>query len=158
GFMLLIEANHITKYVRDRLLFQINRLEIHTGDVIGLVGYNGSGKTTLLETLARILYPDEGSVQQHGSCLLIPQLKETSSTQSGGEITQSAIDHCIQKKPDVLLADEPTTNLDTDHIEKLETTFRGGKGALVIVSHDRAFLDALCTKIWEVNDKTLTEY
>src|SRR5699024_3884456 len=156
--MLLIKANHIRHYVQDRLLFQIKRLEIHSGDVIGLIGWNGIGKTTLLEILAGELVPDEGTVERNDSCLLLPQLKNTSTTKSGGEITQEAINQCIAQKPTVLLADEPTTNLDTIHIEKLESTFRRWTGALVIVSHDRAFLDALCKNIWELEDGAITEY
>lgn len=156
--MLLLEANHITRYVQDRLLFEIKHLEIHSRDIIGLVGWNGSGKTSLLEVLSKESSPDEGTVEQHDTCVLLPQLKETSSTKSGGEITQAAIDRCLAKNPAVLLADEPTTNLDTDHIEKLESTFKRWTGALVIVSHDRAFLDALCKKIWDIQDGSLNEY
>ncbi|MGZ4107246.1 MAG: ribosomal protection-like ABC-F family protein, partial [Tumebacillaceae bacterium] len=55
-------------------------------------------------------------------------------------------------------ADEPTTNLDTEHIEWLEKKLLQWKGAFVIVSHDRAFLDAVCTTIWEVNDAQVREY
>ena len=156
--MLLLEANHITRYVQDRLLFEFKHLEIHSGDIIGLVGWNGSGKTSLLEILSGIKEPDGGTIHRYDSCLLLPQLKETTSTKSGGEITQAAIDRCVAKKPAVLLADEPTTNLDTNHIEKLESTFKRWQGALVIVSHDRAFLDVLCQKVWELSDGSLSEY
>src|SRR5699024_6010425 len=102
--MLLLEANHITLYVQDRLLFEFKDLEIHSRDIIGLVGWNGSGKTSLLEILSGIKEPDGGTIHRYDSCLLLPQLKETTSTKSGGEITQAAIDRCVAKKPAVLLA------------------------------------------------------
>ena len=47
--------------------------------------------------------------------------------------------------------DEPTTHLDTNHIEWLEKKLSRWPGAFVVVSHDRAFLDAICTTIWEID-------
>src|SRR5699024_349659 len=52
----------------------------------------------------------------------------------------------------------PTTNLDTNHIEWVEKKLQAWQGALSIVSHDRAFLDALCTTIWEVAEGKIKEY
>ena len=60
--------------------------------------------------------------------------------------------------PELILADEPTTNLDTEHIEWLENKFRHWQGAFVIVSHDRQFLDTICTTIWELEEGKITEY
>lgn len=62
------------------------------------------------------------------------------------------------KDPELLLADEPTTNLDTEHIEWLEKKLKKWQGAFVVISHDRAFLDALCTTIWELNEGKIKEY
>lgn len=157
GFMLL-EGLNIKHYVKDRLLLDIARIEIHKQDRIGLVGPNGSGKTTLLNILAGKLSPEEGTVIRHAQCELLPQLKRTDTTKSGGEVTQAYINEAIIKAPEIFLADEPTTNLDTEHIEWLEKKLLQWKGALVIVSHDRAFLDALCTSIWEIHEGQVKEY
>ena len=73
-------------------------------------------------------------------------------------MTQTYINRALSKKPDILLADEPTTNLDTEHIKRLESQLLRWQGALVIVSHDRAFLDSLCTKIWEIHEGDVKEY
>ncbi|RLL41277.1 ABC-F type ribosomal protection protein [Oceanobacillus piezotolerans] len=156
--MIILEANNISYSVRERLLFSFESLQIKKGDRIGLVGKNGSGKTTLLEILAAKRQVDEGTISTASSRTLIPQLKETDTLQSGGEVTQSHINHAIGEKADILFADEPTTNLDRLHIEKLEKQFLHWHGALVIVSHDRAFLDAICTRIWEIDDKTVNEF
>ncbi|MFM1654179.1 Vga family ABC-F type ribosomal protection protein [Brevibacillus sp. B_LB10_24] len=156
--MMLVEARNIKHYVKDRLLLNIDQLQIHKHDRIGLVGRNGSGKTTLLNVLAGTLSPDNGTVVRHAQCELLPQLKRTDTTKSGGEVTQAYINEAIVKAPEILFADEPTTNLDTEHIEWLEKKLDQWKGAFVVVSHDRAFLDALCTTIWEVSEGQVKEY
>ncbi|WP_461183442.1 Vga family ABC-F type ribosomal protection protein [Virgibacillus kimchii] len=156
--MILLEANLIKVYIKDRLLFDVEHLQIQSKDRIGLVGKNGSGKTTLLEVLAGSKQVEEGNVSYHGTIELIPQLKNTRTTKSGGEVTQEYINRSIAKKTDILLADEPTTNLDMEHIEKVENQFSKWQGAIVIVSHDREFLDSQCNLIWELEDGKLTVY
>src|SRR5690625_2267463 len=156
--MILLEANHLKVYIKDRLLFNVESLKIQRKDRIGLVGKNGSGKTTLLEVLAGKLQPEEGNVTAHGTLELLPQLKNTRTTKSGGEITQEYLNRSIAKKTDILFADEPTTNLDMEHIEKLDNQFSKWQGAIVIVSHDREFLDSQCSLIWELEEGKLTEY
>lgn len=156
--MLLMEAIQLKHYIKDRLLFEVDRLQIRTKDRIGLVGTNGSGKTTLLNILAQKISPEKGNVIAHAQCGLLPQLKNMDTTKSGGEVTQEYINKAIVNAPEILLADEPTTNLDTEHIEWLEKKLIGWHGALVVVSHDRAFLDHVCTMIWEVDDKQIKIY
>lgn len=158
-FMKLLEANHIKHFVNDRLLIDVEQLQIHKSDRIGLVGKNGSGKTTLLNILAKAQAPDSGTVATHAICELLPQLKQMdTTTRSGGEVTQDYITKSLAKNPAILFADEPTTNLDTNHIEWLEKKLKNWQGAFVIVSHDRAFLDALCTTIWEIDEAHIKEY
>ena len=156
--MTILEVNQLKYYVKDRLLIDIEHIQIEHDDRIGLVGLNGSGKTTLLELLAGKRVPSKGFIMSQANKELLPQLKNTNTTQSGGEVTQDYINRSIAKKTDLLLADEPTTNLDTEHIEKLEKQFSRWLGALVIVSHDRAFLDSVCTTVWELADGKVKEY
>ncbi|MFD1851695.1 Vga family ABC-F type ribosomal protection protein [Oceanobacillus bengalensis] len=156
--MMLLEAINLKYEIKDRLLFEVETLKINNKDRIGLVGRNGSGKTTLLELLANRRQPTEGTILTEATRELIPQLKRTDSVMSGGEVTQEYINLSLAKKAEILLADEPTTNLDTAHIEKLEKQLLKFPGALVIVSHDRAFLDTICTQIWEIEDGKMNEY
>lgn len=156
--MLLLEALHIKHYAKDRLLLDADQLRVHQNDRIGLVGRNGSGKTTLLRILAKKLVPEEGRVTQHTPCEWLPQFKQTETTKSGGEVTQAYIQQALLKESALLLADEPTTHLDTDHIEWLEKKLKDWQGAFIIVSHDRAFLDALCTIIWEIDEGKIRIY
>ena len=60
--------------------------------------------------------------------------------------------------PDILLLDEPTNHLDVDSIRWLENYLSHYKGAVIIVSHDRYFLDEVVDKIWELKDGKITEY
>ncbi|GIO23331.1 Vga family ABC-F type ribosomal protection protein [Oceanobacillus sp. J11TS1] len=156
--MKILEAHHIKHSIKDRELFSIEHLAVHSKDRIGLVGKNGSGKTTLLNLLAGNIRPEQGTVQMYTLVELLPQLKEKSDQKSGGEVTQAYIVEALKKQTGLLLADEPTTNLDTAHIEWLEKQLSHWQGAFIIVSHDRNFLDKLCKEIWEIDKGTITIY
>ncbi|RKQ28794.1 Vga family ABC-F type ribosomal protection protein [Oceanobacillus halophilus] len=156
--MILLEASNVTYEIKNKKLLDIDHIQIQKNDRIGLVGRNGSGKTTLLEILSGKREQSAGTLTSRSTIELIPQLKNTNTTKSGGEVTQEYINRSLSKHADILLADEPTTNLDTNHIERLETQLAKWKGAIVIVSHDRTFLDAICNQIWEIEDAKLAIY
>lgn len=69
---------------------------------------------------------------------------------SGGQKTRVSLAKLLVKKPDVLLLDEPTNHLDLESITWLEGFLRGYKGAVILVSHDRYFLDHIVTKVVEI--------
>ena len=77
---------------------------------------------------------------------------------SGGWRNRAALAKILLEQPDVLLLDEPTNFLDVAGVEWLEGWFRDFRGAAVIVSHDRKFLDAVVTRIVEVENYHLHEY
>lgn len=156
--MIIKELTDVTYEIGGRKLFDIEHLQIRDKERIGLVGRNGSGKTTLLEIIAGKRSIQSGTISGNGTATLLPQLKRTSTVKSGGEVTQQYIDKALARKTELLLADEPTTNLDTVRIEKLEKTFARLQGAIIIVSHDRAFLDATCETIWEIADGKVEVY
>ena len=156
--MVIKEIKQLKFGIRDRTLFEIPLLQVQAKERIGLVGKNGTGKTSLLEIIAGKKRTEQGMVIGEATTTLLPQLKQTNTVQSGGEITQGYIDTALEEKADLLLADEPTTNLDTEKIEKLEKTLHRFHGAIIIVSHDRAFLDAICDTIWEIDDGKLNVY
>lgn len=156
--MALVKLQNVKKELADRVLFEIEELSIHSGDRIGLVGTNGSGKTTLLTIISGEIEVEQGYVERNTSVSLLPQLKRTDTTKSGGEVTAEYIIQALNKNPQVLLADEPTTHLDTSHIRWIEQQFQKFQGSLVVISHDREFLDRVCDTIWELNDGKLTVY
>ncbi len=80
------------------------------------------------------------------------------SVLSGGELTRLRLARLLLQKPDVLILDEPTNHLDFVTMEWLESYLKTYSGAVLVVSHDRIFLDHVCTRIWEVASGTLTEY
>ena len=77
---------------------------------------------------------------------------------SGGELTRLRLAKLLLEKPDVLILDEPTNHLDFATMEWLENYLKGYSGAVLVVSHDRYFLDNICTRIWEVSFQTMTTY
>src|SRR5205809_262809 len=77
---------------------------------------------------------------------------------SGGQQTRGALARLVIADPDLLLLDEPTNHLDLDALEWLEEHLRHRAGALLVASHDRAFLDATVTRIWELRDRRLTTF
>jgi len=77
---------------------------------------------------------------------------------SGGQQTRAALARLVIADPDLLLLDEPTNHLDLGAIEWLEEHLRRRSGALLVASHDRAFLDATVTRIWELRDRRLTVF
>ena len=77
---------------------------------------------------------------------------------SGGERTRLALAALLLEKPDILLLDEPTNHLDIDTLRWLEQYLAGYKGTVLIVSHDRYFLDKVVNRIFEVEHKHLYTY
>ena len=121
-----------------------------------IVGINGSGKTTLLRCILGIEEADEGSIafskekkmdylaQQHAD---IETENEDYETLSGGQKTRKRLEEILQERPDLLILDEPTNHLDIGSIQWLEKVLKRYDGAVLLVSHDRYFLDRMVTKV-----------
>ena len=77
---------------------------------------------------------------------------------SGGQQTRAALARLLVAELDLLMLDEPTNHLDLSAIEWLESTLAQRPGALLVASHDRAFLDAVADRIWELRDRRLTVF
>lgn len=175
--MLLGRLNKIKKYYGDRLVLDINNLEILEGDKIGLVGENGSGKSTLLKVLIQEESIDEGNVYLTNSYSYISQLdefsgeininsinkrinspKEYNDYLSGGEKVKLKIKAALEENITLIIADEPTSNLDRNSIKELEDVFTSYNGTFILVSHDREFLDKTCNLIIEINEGKIKTY
>ncbi|MFI5254574.1 MAG: ABC-F family ATP-binding cassette domain-containing protein [Candidatus Limnocylindrales bacterium] len=77
------------------------------------------------------------------------------SALSGGEQTRAALARLVVADPELLLLDEPTNHLDIGALEWLENALVRRRGATLVASHDRAFLDAVTTRTWELRDRRL---
>ena len=80
------------------------------------------------------------------------------STLSGGQKTRVALGKLLLQKPDLIILDEPTNHLDMRSVSWLETYLLNYKGAVLIVSHDRYFLDRIATKIIEIDQRKATTF
>jgi ATP-binding cassette subfamily F protein 3 len=80
------------------------------------------------------------------------------TSMSGGEQTRAALARLLLGDPELLLLDEPTNHLDLGALEWLEEFLARRHGTLLVASHDRAFLDATVTRVWELRDRKLTPF
>ncbi|MFJ5762995.1 ABC-F family ATP-binding cassette domain-containing protein [Neobacillus sp. NPDC093182] len=87
----------------------------------------------------------------HDSAVMISSL-------SGGQKTRLALGKLLLTKPDILILDEPTNHLDIDTLSWLEQYLQGYDGAILIVSHDRYFLDKVVTQVYEVSRKQIQKF
>ncbi|HBE9271131.1 ABC-F type ribosomal protection protein CplR [Clostridioides difficile] len=175
--MLLVKVENLKKYYADKLILDIDKLEILENDKIGLVGSNGQGKTTLLKAILGEIEIDEGYTYLTESYSYISQSENNIETcshskeksllnapdkfeeyLSGGEKVKLKIADALSNKKNIIIADEPTSNLDKKSIGLLEDMFKRHEGALLLISHDRRFLDELCTTILELEDGKLKAY
>jgi ATP-binding cassette subfamily F protein 3 len=124
----------------DRLIHKLDRLQRLFE---ALDGYG------LAAQIEKIL-PEMGFEAEDGDRLV--------SAFSGGWQMRMSLGKILLQKPDLLLLDEPTNHLDLETIEWLETYLKGLKTPMVIVSHDREFLDRLCTQIVETERGVSTTY
>ncbi|UNK21032.1 Msr family ABC-F type ribosomal protection protein [Paenibacillus sp. N3/727] len=176
--MLLIKAESIYVEYLGRDVLDIDQLELYDYDRIGLVGANGAGKSTLLKALLGQISLQQGTLKREGSFTYIPQLEEAivqdvqdhaimgklgvervqTESMSGGEETRLKIAQALSEEAHGIFADEPTCHLDREGIDFLVNRLKHYAGALLIISHDRYFLDRVVDKIWELKDGRITEY
>lgn len=177
GIFLLAKFNKLKKYYGDRLILDIDTFEVFEKDRIGIVGRNGAGKTTMLKVLMGIIIPEEGEISLTDSYSYISQMEnyygeceenkvmkilkapaKYDEFLSGGEKIKLKISKALSEDNKLIIADEPTSNLDSASISVLEKMLLSYNGALILVSHDREFLDSLCNTIVEIDEGKLKVY
>ncbi|WP_238917378.1 ABC-F type ribosomal protection protein CplR [Clostridium sp. YIM B02555] len=174
---MLAKFNKLKKYYGDRLILDIDTFEVFEKDRIGIVGRNGAGKTTMLKVLMGIIIPEEGEISLTDSYSYISQMEnyygeceenkvmkilkapvKYDEFLSGGEKIKLKISKALSEDNKLIIADEPTSNLDSASISVLEKMLLSYNGALILVSHDREFLDSLCNTIVEIDEGKLKVY
>jgi len=174
----LIKAKDIHVEFMGREVLAIDHLEVHDYDRIGLVGANGAGKSTLLKILLGEIALPQGKIVRDGNFAYIPQLDDVVvheevdpallgklgvdrldlEQMSGGEETRLKIAQALSEGMHCIFADEPTSHLDREGIDFLIKQLAFFTGALLVISHDRYFLDQVVDKIWELKDGKINEY
>jgi len=100
----------------------------------------------------------ESLAKQILSKLKIDNVEQTVSTLSGGQRKRLALAKVLLQKPDVLLLDEPTNHLDMDMIDWLEGYLKTSNTTIFVITHDRYFIDRLCTSILELDDGNIRTF
>jgi ATPase subunit of ABC transporter with duplicated ATPase domains len=117
---------------------------------------------TLLEAATEGLPPDVPTWQARKALFGLgfqeSQLHQQAGTLSGGEKTRLMLARLLVSRYDLLLLDEPTNHLDIAMLDWLETYLRDYRGAYLVISHDRRFLDRTVTRILELDEGHLMEY
>lgn len=100
----------------------------------------------------------ERQIKQILTILDITNFEQPISQLSGGQLKRVALANTLISKPDLLIMDEPTNHMDIDATEWLEGYLRSNNVTLLMVTHDRYFLDRVCTEIYEIDNKNLYQY
>ncbi len=86
------------------------------------------------------------------------ETSRTAATLSGGERARVALAMMMLSRANLLIFDEPTNHLDVESIEAIEDAIEGYDGTVILVSHDRALLRALCTRVWVLHETRVTDF
>ncbi|MDN3436710.1 ABC-F type ribosomal protection protein [Planococcus sp. APC 3900] len=180
----LLKLQNVRYEIKDLVIFEEANASVQQGDVIGIIGKNGAGKSTLLRLIAGELVPSGGQLdwlQPNTETVFVEQETETHSFDevsasetvllhrwqvpehdfsllSGGEKLKARLSAGFAQNAHLLLLDEPTNHLDSGSIELLMDQIRKYPGTLILVSHNRHFLDAVATKIWSLENRKLIEH
>ncbi|MEC1719355.1 ribosomal protection-like ABC-F family protein [Schinkia azotoformans] len=180
----LLKLQNIGYEVNDVTVFEDVNASVQEGDRIGIIGKNGAGKSTLLQLINKTLVPTKGQFRwlvQSPEIVLVEQETKNFSVEeltyceskllekwhvptgdfsqlSGGEKLKARLAKGLARATDLLLLDEPTNHLDEPSKELLKEQLQQFKGTIILVSHDRYFLDEVATKIWSIEGRKLIEH
>jgi macrolide transport system ATP-binding/permease protein len=184
GMRELMKLVNISYEMMDQPIFKGVNASVQEGDVIGIIGQNGAGKSTLLQLINGDLGPSEGTIQWLHHDLNIGMVEQETESYSfddttpsearllekwqvpnheflhlsGGEKLKARLAKGFAQNADLLLLDEPTNHLDHGSMELLMNQIKEYKGTIILVSHDRYFLDQAVNKIWAIEHGKLIEH
>jgi len=158
----MIRIQQVTKAFDEKPLLVSLNIDIKDGARLGIIGENGCGKTTLMNILASQIECDSGSVYMPNNTVIAymeqVQFSKEDETLSGGERTKKALKTIFSEYSNVLILDEPTNHLDYKGILWLKTLIDRYTGTVIMVSHDRYFMDLICQEIYEIQNTKGTLY
>ncbi len=180
----IMKLSNVSYEVMNGMIVEQMNAGVQEGEVIGIIGNNGAGKSTLLQLIRGDRIPSEGQVQwmlQDITITMVEQETETHSSEgmtpsevkllkkwhvpahgfqqlSGGEKLKARLAKGFSENADLLLLDEPTNHLDQHSLKLLTKHIKEYRGTILLVSHDRYFLDEAVTKIWSIEGKKLFEH
>ncbi len=150
--------------VFDKVIFLENEITNITGQIdagIGNASENAEKLHNLTEdfkTLGGYTYKSEARAALLGTGFSEEDFDKPFSSLSGGEKTRVCLCKLLLSDANLLLLDEPTNHLDIKSVEWLEGFLQSYKGAFIVISHDRYFLDKVTNKTFEIEHKRLTSY
>jgi len=166
--MLLLEGRQIKKSYGIKEVLKGVSFSIGIRERVGLIGSNGAGKSTLAGIIAGRLKADEGTLNFFGKSPSITVYDQERAeeeflcsgkeTLSGGEKAKASLVKALAQGSSLLILDEPTNNLDQAGISWLIRELKGYPGAVLIISHDRYFLDETVSRILYLADGRLKSY
>lgn len=161
--MVYIQISHLSKSYGGQEVLKNVSFTISDRERMGLLGKNGSGKSTVLKILAGEEFPDDGVISIQPKNMNIGYLSQTITdptlnTLSSGQKTKRRLSELLNTNPDLLLLDEPTNHLDWEGLAWLEKTTQIFKGPILVISHDRYFLDNTVEKIFELEEGQIKTY
>src|SRR5437762_2116360 len=157
--MAVVIASSLRKEISGSLLFDGVSFKAERHDRLALAGPNGAGKTTLRRSSAPQAklghaggydWRDRAAAFVRGLGFTDDDLDRPLSTFSGGELTRASLARALASQPDLLLLDEPTNHLDIESLEWLEEMLKKIDAAVILVAHDRWFLEAVTTAVLEL--------
>lgn len=179
----LLKLQDISYEIKDTFLFEHVTATVKQGEVIGIIGRNGAGKSTLLQLIRGMLVPTTGEIKglQTVKTAFVEQelahfnkmeitTKEADllskwkvpnvpfAALSGGEKLKMRLAEGFSQGVQLLMLDEPTNHLDEQSTNFLIKQVQNYRGTVIVVSHDRYFLDSVATKIWSIEDNRLIEH
>ncbi|MGM7685042.1 ribosomal protection-like ABC-F family protein [Cytobacillus sp. Hm23] len=180
----LLQLQNIKVEIEDHNIFENINTNVQQGDIIGIIGKNGAGKSTLLQLLNGDLPSTRGHIKHVQNDLTITMVEQEKESfflgevtpqeevllkswnvpscdylnLSGGEKLKARLAKGLAKNADILLLDEPTNHLDEQSLDFLIRKLKSYKGTIILVSHNRYFLDKVVIKIWSIENQTLISH
>ncbi|MCP1123808.1 ABC-F type ribosomal protection protein [Bacillus sp. 3103sda1] len=180
----LLKIQDVCLEIMENTLFEQINTTVKQGDIIGVIGKNGAGKSTLLQLINGEIEPTKGKLQwqqMNVTMAYVEQEKEAYISNevtaieaellskwgvptndfhklSGGEKLKVRLAKGFAQGTNLLMLDEPTNHLDEQSTELLIEQIKSKSGTIIVVSHNRYFLDAVATRIWSIEDTKLIEH